>query len=97
MRRTGRTPIDDDAENTEIRPLEASMPLSIKGTYNDGRKKSLFCTAVNLLELKELEEIIAKLDQTSSTLSQKEKASLAAALLKDIAAKNHITLKLRKK
>lgn len=61
------------------------------------QKKSLFCTEVNLLELKELEEIIAKLDQTSSTLSQKEKASLAAALLKDIAAKNHITLKLRKK
>lgn len=61
------------------------------------QKKSLFCTAVNLLELKELEEIIAKLDQTSSALSQKEKASLAAALLKDIAAKNHITLKLRKK
>ena len=32
MRRTGRTPIDDDAEKTEIRPLEASMPLSIMGT-----------------------------------------------------------------
>ena len=32
MRRTGRTPIDDDAEKTEIRPLEASMPLSIMGS-----------------------------------------------------------------
>ena len=31
MRRTGRTPIDDDAEKAETRPLEASMPLSIKG------------------------------------------------------------------
>ena len=34
MRRTGRTPIDDDAEKTEIRPLEASMPLSIMGTVS---------------------------------------------------------------
>ena len=35
MRRTGRTPIDDDAEKTEIRPLEASMPLSIMGTLSE--------------------------------------------------------------
>ena len=34
MRRTGRTPIDDDAEKAETKPLEASMPLSIKGTLN---------------------------------------------------------------
>ena len=31
MRRTERTPIDDDAENAEIRPLEACIPLSIQG------------------------------------------------------------------
>ena len=31
MKRTGRTPIDDDAEKAETKPLEASMPLSIKG------------------------------------------------------------------
>ena len=31
MRRTGRTPIDDDAEEAETKSLEASMPLSIKG------------------------------------------------------------------
>jgi len=29
MRGTERTPIDDDAENAEIRPLEACIPLSI--------------------------------------------------------------------
>ena len=27
MRYAGRTPIDDDAENVEIRPLEACIPL----------------------------------------------------------------------
>lgn len=66
-------------------------------TYNDGRKKTLFCVAVNLLELENLENIICKLDQTSSTLGQKEKASHAVALLQEDAAKNNITLKLRKK
>ena len=34
MRRTGCTPIDDDAEKAETRPLEASMPLSIKGSIS---------------------------------------------------------------
>ncbi len=29
MRRTERTPIDDDAENAGIRPPEACIPLSI--------------------------------------------------------------------
>ena len=37
MKRTGRTLIDDDAEKAETRPLEASMPLSIKGKLIKGR------------------------------------------------------------
>ena len=40
MRRTGRTPIDDDAEKTEIRPLEASMPLSIMGIFKEYKIKA---------------------------------------------------------
>ena len=34
MRRTGRTPIDDDAEKTENMPLEASIPLPIMGNQH---------------------------------------------------------------
>ena len=41
MRRTGRTPIDDDAEKAEIRPLEASVPLSIKGTLSTDEKSGI--------------------------------------------------------
>lgn len=66
-------------------------------TYNDGRKKTLFCVAVNLLELNDLENIICKLDQTSSALGQKEKAALAVSLLQETAEESNITLKLRKK
>lgn len=66
-------------------------------TYNDGRKKTLFCTAVNLLELSALENILSNLEQTASAFGQKEKAAYAAALLQEAAEKNGITLKLRKK
>lgn len=42
-------------------------------SYNDGRKKTLFCVAVNLLELEDLENVIAELDERASNLSLKEK------------------------
>lgn len=64
--------------------------------YNDGRKKTLFCVAVNLLKIEDLENIIDLLDQTSS-LDQKEKASRAAALLQEAAQESNIVLKLRRK
>jgi hypothetical protein len=65
--------------------------------YNDGRKKSLFCTAVNLLELVELKRLIHFLEEQDSSLSIKEKSSLAAGKIKEFAEKNGIDLTLRKK
>lgn len=66
-------------------------------TYNDGRKKTLFCVAVNLLELNDLENIISELNENTSNLTLKEKSTHAASLLQEAAKKNHIVLKLRKK
>lgn len=66
-------------------------------TYNDGRKKTLFCVAVNLLELDDLENIINALDENTLNLSLKEKASYATNLFQETAAAKNITLKLRKK
>ena len=66
-------------------------------SYNDGRKKTLFCVAVNLLELEDLENVIAELDERASNLSLKEKAALASGLLQEAAEKKNIILKLRKK
>ena len=64
-----------------------------------GRKKTLFCVAVNLLELQELQEVLRQIENRSDleTLTLKEKSALAAGLLKAVAAKNDIDLKLRKK
>lgn len=66
-------------------------------TYNDGRKKTLFCIAVNLLEIDDLENIINELDKHTLNHSLKEKAAYAASLFQKTATNKNITLKLRKK
>ena len=66
-------------------------------TYNDGRKKTLFCVAVNLLELNNIENIVNELDMNTSTFTLKEKSAHAASLLQATANKKSIILKLRKK
>lgn len=67
--------------------------------YNDGRRKTLFCVAVNLMELQELQEILRQMECRADleTLTLKERSALAAGLLQTAAAKNNIDLKLRKK
>lgn len=67
--------------------------------YNDGRKKSFFCLAVNLLELQDLRAMKRKisLDDKISGLPIKEKAACVKKLLEDIARERQIVLKLRKK
>lgn len=66
-------------------------------TYNNGRKKTLFCIAVNLLELEDLEAILSELDGTTANLTLKEKADHAASLFQEAAKEKNIVLKLRKK
>lgn len=67
--------------------------------YNDGRRKNLFCVAVNLLTIKEIENILqtVKSDKDFQSMGKKEQASVIAKLLQDIAASKGIELKLRKK
>ena len=65
--------------------------------YNDGRKKTLFCVAVNLLELADLEAVLRELDANAAALAPKERAAYAARLLEEAAARTGVVLKLRKK
>ena len=67
--------------------------------YNDGRRKNLFCVAVNLLTIKEIENILqtVKSDKDFQSMGKKKQASVIAKLLQDIAAPKGIELKLRKK
>lgn len=67
--------------------------------YNDGRKKTLFCTAVNLLELSDLRELIRKIEGNTelASFTIKEKSALIAGMIKEIASRRGIELRLRKK
>ena len=65
--------------------------------FNDGRKKSLFCTAVNLLELEDLRPLLEPLEDARSSLPLKEGAARAETLLRQAAARRGVDLTLRKK
>ncbi len=67
--------------------------------YNDGRKKTLFCVAVNLLNLQELKEALREIESKPDmeTLTLKEKSAFAAGLLQEIASRRKVDLKLHRK
>lgn len=76
---------------------KAEMLAYLLEQYNDGRKKTLFCLAVNLLEAAELQEIIRQADAETLNLPVREKAACISALFQQCADKNGIVLKLRRK
>lgn len=67
--------------------------------YNDGRRKSFFCIAVNLMDIQDLREIVddIKIKTTSTDLTLKEKAAIAVKLFQTIAQEKNLVLKLNKK
>ncbi|MCL2857631.1 MAG: DUF3795 domain-containing protein [Oscillospiraceae bacterium] len=78
--------------NTKVQILEGLLE-----NYNDGRRKSFFCLAVNLLELEDVESVMAQIEaQTKAVDCAKEKAAIAARIFQDVADVKGISLKLRK-
>ena len=85
MRRIG-----EDAYNAE--QVEKRQILErLLAEYNDGRKKTLFCLAVNLLPLEDLRAVFSDDDLQ---LPIKERANRIEKKLKE---KSSIELKLRRK
>jgi hypothetical protein len=82
----------EQVEKTEILNL-------LLNNYNDGRKKTLFCMAVNLLELQEINEIFMQIEGNSELkrFTLKEKSSYVAGQFQNVAKRKNIELKLRKK
>lgn len=65
--------------------------------YNDGRKKSFYCVAVNLLELTDIQDVLQQIENTPVKQAPvKEKAAAVADLLREKAAARNISLQLRK-
>ena len=87
-----------EAYNTEQIEKARILDVLLSG-YNDGRKKTLFCLAVNLLELQELQAVLREVACRSDmeTLTLKEKSAFVASLLQDAASHREIDLKLHKK
>ena len=82
------------AEQTE----KISILSELLSKYNDGRRKSFFCLAVNLLDLRNLKTMLTELgNEIDSEMPIKLKAATAARLFNDIAEQRGITLKPRKK
>jgi len=79
--------------NEKVKILE-----NLLTNYNDGRRKSFFCLAVNLLELNDVKNVLKQIkkETKSDDLTIKEKSSIAVELFETIAKEKNIILKLRK-
>lgn len=77
---------------------KAEILKTLLAEYNDGRHKSFFCTAVNLLELQEIREIMGQiLAQTAGDRTLKEKTADAVGVFQSVAEKKGVSFKLRRK
>ena len=86
-----------DAYYAELRQKEAFL-RTLLANYNDGRRKTFFCTATNLLCLADIASVCQRLDQQKAlSLPLKERAALAVDLFESIATEKGICLKLHRK
>ena len=67
--------------------------------YNDGRRKTFYCVAVNLLSLQDIESALKQIVENPSfdDLTTKEKADKIAAIFQTLAIQHGLELRLRKK
>lgn len=86
-----------DAYQAELEE-KAAVLRELLRDYNDGRRKTFFCTAVNLLELSDIRWVLAQIaDQIPAGAPAKEKAAVAAGLFQAKADERGVSLKLRRK
>lgn len=67
--------------------------------YNDGRRKTFYCVAVNLLEIGEIKGVLKSIEEDTElrNVGMKEKSAYVVKRFKELAENNKIDLKLRKK
>jgi len=87
-----------EAYNHEL-TRKAEILQILHKDYNDRRRKTFYCVAVNLLPLERIEQIIDQLanNPAISVLPLKDKAACAVALFEQDASRDGLVLKLRKK
>lgn len=85
-----------EAYLTQLEEKRAILDALLAG-YNDGRRKTLFITAVYLLPLEELRAVMAALREEPLEKPIKERAKAAVELLQAAADRQGVSLKLNKK
>ncbi len=80
---------------TEMLREKMEMLHRLLSDYNDGRRKSFYMTAVYLLEIADVRDIMEQLPDTNEQLA--ERAAKAVALFKSVAAERGVDLKLHRK
>ncbi|NLT39093.1 MAG: DUF3795 domain-containing protein [Clostridiales bacterium] len=75
---------------------KANILHTLLSDYNDGRRKTFFCAAVNLIPLEQLRTIMEQA-AANGPHTLKEKAEYVAALFRSYAEKNGLVLGLRRK
>ena len=85
-----------DAYETELNS-KVQILGELLENYDDGRRKSFFCLAVNLLELVDLNLVMERIgNEVEPQAPVKEKAAAAVRLVQDMADSRGVLLKLRK-
>jgi len=89
-------------DNLELYQSELNKKIEIAefliDNYNDGRRKSFYCKAVNLLQLTALKDIVNEINEKLATqeILLDEKIELIAAIFEAQAKKENIELKSQK-
>ena len=69
---------------------------SMLSEFNDGRSKTFYCIAATILEIRDLEDVLAEARERSMGLDVKAKSEVMHSLLNKIAENKNYLLKLRK-
>lgn len=85
-----------DAYLTQLEEKHAILEVLLS-SYNDGRRKTLFHTAVYLLPLEDPRMILAELSSLPEMASMQDRARAAAERLQEAANRRGISLKKGKK
>ena len=76
---------------------KVSILSALLKTCNDGRRKTFFCFAVNLLEMDDIKTVMARIEnEVDQEMTLKERAVTAVRLFEEAAKQRGISLKKRK-
>ena len=86
-----------DTYHTKLLEKSAIL-MHLLESYNDGRRKTFFNLAINLLELDDIKTVIRKIEsEVQQNISIKEKAIIAVKQFENVASQKGVAIKLNKK